>query len=90
MPEAGGHHVGSRGRGDERRAAKVLGIESFGSAEAEACFGTLVPWSYGTGWGAVRGALGTLLTPLQAGPGPSGCRAARPVQRLRGDRKGRP
>ena len=40
-------------------AAKVLGIEPVGKKE-KARFSTLVHWSYGTGWGAVRGVLGTL------------------------------
>lgn len=40
-------------------AAKVLGLE-FDNDEDRARFGTLVHWSYGTGWGAVRGILGAL------------------------------
>lgn len=47
-------------------ASKVLGIESFSSPEAEARFGSLVHWGYGTSWGAVRGALATVLSPRQA------------------------
>lgn len=38
-------------------ASKVLGVKSVDAA-AEARFGTLVHWGYGTGWGAVRGLLG--------------------------------
>lgn len=44
-------------------AAKVLGIGSFSTPEAEERFGSLVHWGYGAGWGAVRGALGTVLAP---------------------------
>ncbi len=43
-------------------AAKVLGIKPEGDEE-EARFSTVVHWSYGTGWGAVRGVLGTLGLP---------------------------
>jgi hypothetical protein len=39
-------------------AAKVLGIAGFVDKAAEQRFGTLVHWSYGTGWGAVRALLG--------------------------------
>lgn len=50
-----------RGRGGSSApvdaASKVLGIESFQSDEAKSRFGQLVHWGYGTGWGAVRGAL---------------------------------
>jgi hypothetical protein len=38
-------------------AAKVLGIESFASPAARDRFSWLVHFGYGTGWGAVRGAL---------------------------------
>jgi hypothetical protein len=38
-------------------AAKVLGIECFESPAARDRFSWLVHWSYGTGWGAVRGLL---------------------------------
>lgn len=40
-------------------AAKVLGIEPKGDA-AKARFSNVVHWSYGTGWGAVRGLLGAV------------------------------
>lgn len=40
-------------------AAKVLGLE-FDNDEDKARFGTVVHWSYGTGWGAVRGLIGAL------------------------------
>ena len=40
-----------------KAAEKALGIERFESSEAEQRFSTLVHWSYGTGWGAARGAL---------------------------------
>lgn len=43
-------------------AAKVLGIKPEGEEE-EARFSTVVHWSYGTGWGAVRGVLGALGLP---------------------------
>ena len=41
-----------------RAAAKVLGIEGFHSEAAQARFGNLVHWGYGTGWGVVRAVLG--------------------------------
>lgn len=47
-------------------ASKLLGIESFSTPEAETRFGSLVHWTYGTSWGAVRGALATVLSPPQA------------------------
>lgn len=47
-------------------ASKVLGIDGFTSDAAEERFGQLVHWGYGTGWGAVRGALGTVLPPAVA------------------------
>jgi hypothetical protein len=40
-----------------RAAAKVLGVEPVGEAE-RARFATIVHWSYGTSWGAVRGLIG--------------------------------
>lgn len=40
-------------------AAKVLGVEPKSEA-AKARFSNLVHWSYGTGWGAVRGLLGSV------------------------------
>jgi hypothetical protein len=45
-----------------KAAEKVLGIEEFESRAAESRFSNLVHWGYGTGWGAVRGLLGS--TPL--------------------------
>lgn len=42
-------------------AEKVLAIDDFTDEEAEARFGNLVHWGYGTGWGAVRGVLGQAL-----------------------------
>ncbi len=44
-------------------AAKVLGIEPVGEKE-KARFSTLVHWSYGTGWGALRGVLGAVGIPV--------------------------
>lgn len=50
-------------------AAKVLGIEPRDD-QAKARFSNVVHWSYGTGWGAARGALGALgLAPAAAGVG---------------------
>jgi len=43
-------------------AAKVLGIEPTDDA-AKARFSNLVHWSYGTGWGSVRGLLGVVGLP---------------------------
>jgi hypothetical protein len=40
-----------------RATAKVLGIASFEDAVAQARFNDLSHWSYGTGWGVVRGLL---------------------------------
>ncbi|MBV9193134.1 MAG: hypothetical protein JO168_03235 [Solirubrobacterales bacterium] len=40
-----------------RATAKVLGIETFEDAVAEARFNDLSHWGYGTGWGIVRGLL---------------------------------
>jgi len=49
-------------------AAKVLGVEPKGDKE-KARFATVVHWSYGTSWGAVRGLLGAigLTGPIAAG-----------------------
>ncbi len=44
-------------------AAKVLGIEPVGEKE-KARFSTLVHWSYGTGWGALRGVFGAVGIPV--------------------------
>jgi hypothetical protein len=50
-----------------KAAEKVLGIEQFDSPAAETRFSNLVHWGYGTGWGAVRGVLGsTRLSPKTA------------------------
>jgi hypothetical protein len=38
--------------------AKVLGIAGFADDAAKQRFGTLVHWSYGSGWGVVRAMLG--------------------------------
>jgi hypothetical protein len=46
-------------------AEKVLGIERFESRAAETRFSNLVHWGYGTGWGAVRGLLGSTPLPPQ-------------------------
>jgi hypothetical protein len=40
-----------------RATAKVLGIEKFEDAVAQARFNDLSHWGYGTGWGIVRGLL---------------------------------
>jgi hypothetical protein len=40
-----------------RATAKMLGIASFEDAVAQARFNDLSHWSYGTGWGVVRGLL---------------------------------
>lgn len=42
-------------------ASKVAGVEP--TEEGEARFNNLVHWSYGTGWGAVRGVIGLLGLP---------------------------
>jgi hypothetical protein len=47
-------------------AEKVLGIEKFESPAAESRFSNLVHWGYGTGWGAVRGLLGSTPLPPKA------------------------
>jgi len=47
-------------------AEKVLGIEKFESPQAETRFSNLVHWGYGTGWGAVRGLLGSTPLPPKA------------------------
>lgn len=49
-----------------KAAEKVLGIEEFESPEAESRFSNLVHWGYGTGWGAVRGLLGSTPLPPKA------------------------
>jgi hypothetical protein len=41
-----------------RATTKVLGIEGFETALAEARFNDLSHWGYGTAWGIVRGLLG--------------------------------
>jgi hypothetical protein len=46
-------------------AAKVLGIKEFADDRARNRFSTIVHWSYGTGWGVVRG----LLAETGLGPG---------------------
>jgi hypothetical protein len=40
-----------------RATAKVLGIKAFEDAVAQARWGDLSHWGYGTGWGIVRGLL---------------------------------
>jgi hypothetical protein len=42
-----------------RATAKMLGIEQFDGALAEARWNDLSHWGYGTGWGVVRGLLAT-------------------------------
>ena len=42
-----------------RATAKVLGITAFEDDRAMARFSDLSHWGYGTGWGVVRGLLGT-------------------------------
>jgi hypothetical protein len=49
-----------------KAAEKVLGIEEFSSPQAESRFSNLVHWGYGTGWGAVRGLLGSTPLPPKA------------------------
>ena len=50
-----------------RATAKVLGIKDFDSELAQARFNDLSHWSYGTGWGVVRGLLAsTGLSPRRA------------------------
>jgi hypothetical protein len=49
-----------------KAAEKVLGIERFENAQAENRFSNLVHWGYGTGWGAVRGVLGSTPLPPKA------------------------
>jgi hypothetical protein len=50
-----------------RATAKALGIENFDSDLAQARFSDLAHWSYGTGWGVVRGILGaTGMPPAKA------------------------
>jgi hypothetical protein len=50
-------------------AAKVLGIAQFTDDRARSRFSTVVHWSYGTGWGLVRGML------AEAGLGPGAATA---------------
>jgi hypothetical protein len=49
-----------------KAAEKVLGIEKFEDGRAENRFSNLVHWGYGTGWGAVRGLLGSTPLPPKA------------------------
>jgi len=49
-----------------KAAEKVLGIERFEDPRAENRFSNLVHWGYGTGWGAVRGLLGSTPLPPRA------------------------
>jgi hypothetical protein len=42
-----------------RATAKVLGIKEFEDSVAQARFNDLSHWGYGTGWGVLRGLLGT-------------------------------
>ncbi len=49
-----------------KAAEKVLGIEKFADPAHEHRFSNLVHWGYGTGWGAVRGLLGTTALPPKA------------------------
>ena len=53
-------------RAPAKAAEKVLGIECFESPQAENRFSNLVHWGYGTGWGAVRGVLGSTPLPPKA------------------------
>ena len=46
--------------------ARVLGISGFETPYAHARFSFLSHWGYGTGWGLVRAALGTRLSPRAA------------------------
>jgi hypothetical protein len=46
--------------------AKVLGIAEFANDAAKERFSFLSHWGYGTGWGVVRAALGTVLPPKAA------------------------
>src|SRR6201987_2346943 len=46
-----------------RATTKVLGISSFEDSVAQARFNDLSHWGYGTGWGGVRGLLGTFGLP---------------------------
>jgi hypothetical protein len=46
--------------------AKVLGIAEFTDDAAMERFGFLSHWGYGTGWGVVRAALGSVLPPRAA------------------------
>jgi hypothetical protein len=50
-----------------RATAKVLGIKEFEDHLAEARFNDISHWGYGTGWGIVRGVLGSMgLSPQAA------------------------
>jgi hypothetical protein len=49
-----------------KAAEKALGIEQFENPQAENRFSNLVHWGYGTGWGAVRGLLGSTPLPPKA------------------------
>ena len=44
----------------------MLGIEKFEDGRAESRFSNLVHWGHGTGWGAVRGLLGSTPLPPRA------------------------
>jgi hypothetical protein len=46
--------------------AKVLGIAEFADNAAKERFSFLSHWGYGTGWGVVRAALGSVLPPRAA------------------------
>lgn len=46
-----------------KAAEKMLGIRRFESKKAENRFSNLVHWGTGTGWGALRGALGAVGLP---------------------------
>ena len=46
-----------------RATAKAIGIRAFEDEIAKARFNDLSHWGYGTGWGVVRGALGTAGVP---------------------------
>ena len=49
-----------------KAAEKVLGIDHFESPQAESRFSNLVHWGYGTGFGALRGVLGSTPLPPKA------------------------
>jgi hypothetical protein len=48
-----------------RATAKALGIKEFEDEHAKARFNDLSHWSYGTGWGVVRGLLGATGMPAK-------------------------